>query len=82
MSICGKETKKHLPYLKVQNFAYTEKNTRSQHLHNSFAAAKMKASASAATTNVAGSAGFVEVDVAFDVDISVATSASVRLWRQ
>jgi len=27
MPICGKQTKKHVPYLTVQNNAYTEKST-------------------------------------------------------
>ena len=69
--------KKHVPYLTVQNNAYTEKNTLSQHLHNCFAAVELKASASAAAT----SARCVDVDESYE-DVSVATSAAARLWRQ
>ena len=42
MPICEKQTKKHVPYLTVQNIAHTEKTTRAQHLQSCFAAADLK----------------------------------------
>jgi hypothetical protein len=79
MPIFGKQTRKRIPYFTVQNIAYTEKTTRSQHLHSCFAAADLKASSSAATTTAAGTAGCVDVVGSYD-DISVATTAVARLW--
>jgi len=79
MPICGKQTKKLVPYLTVQNTAYIEKTTRSQHLRNFFAAADLRASAfAAATTCAVGSAGCVDVDGS-NVVVRVATSAVARL---
>jgi hypothetical protein len=79
MTICGKQAKKYVPYLTVQNIAYTKKTTRSQHLRNCLVAADLKASASAATTTAAGTAGCVDVVGPYR-DVSFATSVAARLW--
>jgi hypothetical protein len=78
MPICDKQKKKNVPFLTVQNTAYTEKTTRSYHLHSCFAVVDLRASASAGS---AGSADCVYVDGSCD-DVSVATSTAARLCRQ
>jgi hypothetical protein len=84
MPICGKQTEKHVPNLLVECTAFTEKTTRSLHLHICFAADDLNTSALATNTIAAGTAGTAVttacvVSVVSEIVDSVASSAGNSL---